>query len=161
MRRLLVVLAVAALAVLAIVPVAAADNPQLNFRAHLSGEPAGTDSAGQGQGIIRFGADGDSVYFKVNVANIETVTMAHIHVAETPGGNGPPVLWLYPAEPPPVLLDGRVQGTLGEGTATAGDLVGPLAEHDLEDLRSAILDGRAYINVHTLQYPAGEIRGQL
>ncbi len=161
MKRSLIVAVAVVMAVFAVMPAVLADNPELNFRAHLSGEPAGTDSAGQGQGIVRFSADGETVYFKVNVANIENVTMAHIHVAATPGGNGPPVLWLYPAGPPPMLLEGRVQGTLGEGTATAADLVGPLAGFDLEDLRSAILEGRAYINVHTAQVPGGEIRGQL
>lgn len=156
MKRTVIVAVVAAVAMLASVPVAFADNPQLNFRTHLSGDAAGTDSAGQGQGIVRFTEEG--VYFKLNVANIENVTMAHIHVAETPGGNGPPVLWLYPEGPPAVLIEGRVQGTLGEGVSTSADLVGSLA--DLEDLRTAILEGRAYINVHTTAFPGGEIRGQ-
>ena len=151
MRRSVVVVAVFALAVLGVVPTVAADNPQLNFRTHLTGD----------QGIVRFSADGSSVTYKLNVANIENVTMAHIHVADAPGENGPPVLWLYPDGPPLVLIDGRVQGTLGAGTATASDLVGPLAGLDLDDLRAAIVEGRAYINVHTLQYPPGEIRGQL
>jgi hypothetical protein len=31
----------------------------------------------------------------------------------------------------------------------------------LEDLRTAILEGRAYVNVHTTTFPAGEIRGDL
>lgn len=160
MRRVVIISVVAALAIVAVVPAAVAANPQLNFRTHLSSDAAGTDSAGQGQGIVRFSADGESVYFKVNVANIEDVTMAHIHVAATPGGDGPPVLWLYPDDPPPMLIEGRVQGTLGAGTATAADLVGPLAGMDLEALRTAILEGRAYINVHTSAVPGGEIRGQ-
>lgn len=161
MRRWIVAAVALALLVLTAAPAAFAGSPDLNFRTHLSGDAAGSDSAGQGQGIVRFSADGETVYFKLNVANIENVTMAHIHVAATPGGAGPPVLWLYPDSPPPLLIEGRVQGTLGEGTATAADLVGPLAGHSLEDLRTAILEGRAYINVHTLQYPGGEIRGQL
>ena len=159
MKRTVIIVVVAVLAVLAAVPAAVAGNPQLNFRTHLSGDDAGTDSAGQGQGIVRF-VD-DSVYFKVNVANIENVTMAHIHVSNTPGGDGPPVLWLYPDGPPPMLIDGRVQGTLGEGWATAADLVNTLAGQDLEALRTAILEGRAYINIHTSAVPGGEIRGQL
>jgi hypothetical protein len=161
MRRSLIVGVVMALAVLAAVPAVLADNTQLNFRAHLTGEDAGADTAGQGQGIVRFSTDVDTMDFRLNVANIENVTMAHIHVSATPGGDGPPVVWLYPDGPPPTLIEGRVQGTIGAGTVTAADLVGPLAGQDLEALRTAIVEGRAYFNVHTTQYPAGEIRGQL
>jgi hypothetical protein len=158
MRRSFIVALAVMMAILVVAPAAIAGNPQLNFRTHLSGDPAGTDSAGQGEAIVRF--SDDTMYFKVNVANIENVTMAHIHVAAAPGGDGPPVVWLYPAGPPPLLIEGRVQGRLGEGTVTAADLVGPLAGMTLEDLREAILDGRAYVNVHTTQFPGGEIRGQ-
>jgi hypothetical protein len=95
------------------------------------------------------------------VANIENVTMAHIHVAAEPGGNGPPVVWLYPEGPPPSLIPGRTQGGLGVGEFSASDLVGPLAGMTLADLRSAFVEGRAYVNVHTGQHPGGEIRGTI
>ena len=41
------------------------------------------------------------------------------------------------------------------------ELVGPLAGMTLDDLILAILENRAYVNVHTEQFGAGEIRGQL
>ena len=85
MRRSLVVVAALILATLAVVPAAVAGNPELNFGTHLSSAP-GADSSGQGQGLVRFESDLESAYFKLNVANIENVTMAHIHVADTPGG---------------------------------------------------------------------------
>ena len=128
-----------------------------SYSAHLSGP----FSKAQGQTHVKFSSDGESLAFKVNVANIVDVTVAHIHVSAAPGGDGPPALWLYPSAPPPQLIPGRFQGTLAQGTATAANLVGPLAGGTLEDLRTAIEEGRAYINVHTSAHPAGEIRGEL
>jgi hypothetical protein len=95
------------------------------------------------------------------VVGIENVTMAHIHVADEPGGNGPPAVWLYPDAPPASLKVGLFSGTLAEGEFAASDLVGPLAGMTLADLRTAIQENRAYVNVHTEQLPGGEIRGQL
>ena len=132
-----------------------------NFKAHLNGAGAGTESQGQGQAIFRFNKDVSELYYKVNLANIENVTMAHIHLASVPGGNGPPVLWLYPDGPPPQLIEGSVNGTLAEGTVSSSRLVGPLAGKTLNDLQEAILQGLTYVNVHTSQFPGGEVRGDI
>jgi hypothetical protein len=145
---------------LATVGTAAADSPR-NFRAHLNGEGAGTDSLGQGEAIFQFSKDGQTLHYKLIAANIENVLMTHIHLRPAPGQNGSPVLWLYPAGPPPVLIEGRFQGVLAEGTVTADDLVGPLAGMTLEDLRMAIMDGLTYVNLHTEQFGGGEIRGDI
>jgi hypothetical protein len=75
--------------------------------------------------------------------------------------NGPVVLWLYPSAPPAQLIPGRFSGVLGEGTATAANLVGPMAGQSLDVLIDALESGRAYTNVHTTQFPPGEIRGQV
>jgi hypothetical protein len=95
------------------------------------------------------------------VNGLDDVFMAHIHVAENPGGNGPVVLWLYPDAPPPSLIEGTFNGLLGSRTVTSDDLVGPLAGMSLDDLRAAIEEGRAYVNVHTTAFPGGEIRGTI
>jgi hypothetical protein len=39
--------------------------------------------------------------------------------------------------------------------------VGQLAGATLADLVEHIVAGNAYVNVHTSQFPAGEIRGQI
>jgi hypothetical protein len=150
------------IALVATVGTAAAAPPDTrNFRAHVNGDGAGVESLGQGQAIFQFSTDGDELYYKLIVANIENVTMAHIHVAPQGQLNGPPVLWLYPDAPPPQLIEGRFDGVLAEGTVTADDLVGPLAGGSFDDLKMAIHEGRAYVNVHTTQHPGGEIRGTI
>ncbi len=132
-----------------------------NFRAHLSGDeevpPADTDATGQA--IFRLQKDG-TLYYKLIVANIENVRMAHIHLAPA-GTNGGVVVWLYPDGPPPALIPGRFQGVLAEGVITEANLVGALAGGTLDDLTDAIKAGNTYVNVHTNQFPGGEIRGQI
>jgi hypothetical protein len=135
---------------------------QRNFRTHLNGEnevPAAETNA-RGQAVFKVSKDGSSIDYKLIVANIENVTMAHIHLAPA-GVNGPVVVWLYPDAPPPQLIEGRFQGVLAEGTFTAENLVGPMAGATLDDLVEAIEAGNTYVNVHTGQFPAGEVRGQI
>ena len=61
----------------------------------------------------------------------------------------------------PVAGGVDVNGRLASGSIQAGDLINDLAGHPLEDLIVAIEDGNAYVNVHTVAHPGGEIRGQL
>lgn len=138
-----------------------APGSQPPISAELSGKDSGTDSEAIGQTILRRSPDGGSATYQLRVLDIENVTMAHIHVADEPGGDGSPAVWLYPAAPPASLIPGKFRGTLGEGVFTDAELVGPLAGMTLDDLYVAIQENRAYVNVHTEQFPAGEIRGQV
>jgi hypothetical protein len=133
-----------------------------NFTASLKGreEVPPVDTNAQGQAKFMVSKDGDSISYKLIVANIENVIQAHIHLAP-PGVNGPVVVWLYPAGPPAQLIPGRFDGVLMEGTFTAADLVGPLTGMTLDDLIGHMEAGNTYVNVHTSQYPPGEIRGQI
>ncbi|MFH5832767.1 CHRD domain-containing protein [Halalkalibaculum sp. DA3122] len=139
-----------------------ASSNQRNFRAHLKGSnevpPVETDA--QGQAIFQVSKDGSSIDYKLIVANIENVLMAHIHNAPS-GQNGGVVVWLYPQAPPPQLIEGQTQGILAEGTITADELVGSLEGQTLDALISEMKAGNTYVNVHTTQNPPGEIRGQI
>jgi sugar phosphate isomerase/epimerase len=95
------------------------------------------------------------------VLDIENVTQAHIHVSDVPFGSGSPAVWLYPGAPPATLIPGKFRGILGEGSFDETNFVGPLAGKPFEDLLIAIQENRAYVNVHTQQFPAGEIRALL
>jgi hypothetical protein len=118
------------------------------------------DSLARGQTIFRLSADGQELRYRLVVANLDNVTQAHIHLAPA-GVNGPVVAWLYPLAPPAQLIPGRSSGVLATGTITEGDLVGPLAGQPLSALVDAMEAGDTYVNVHTSQFPPGEIRGQI
>jgi hypothetical protein len=140
----------------------AADAKVQNFRAHLAGKqevpPVATRA--EGQVIFQLSADGLSLRYQLNVANINDITMAHIHLAPA-GQNGGVVAWLYPSEPPGVLIPGRFQGVLAAGVILGDDLVGSLAGQPLSALIDAIKAGGTYVNVHTVANGGGEIRGQI
>ena len=132
------------------------------FNAHLSGgaevPPVATQA--QGQAIFRVLGGGTAIHYRLNVANIDEVLMAHIHLAPE-GENGDIVVWLYPSAPPAQLVPGRFNGILAAGVITDASLVGPLDGQTLADLITAIEDGNTYVNVHTSANPTGEIRGQI
>ena len=118
------------------------------------------DTHAHGVAQLRLSNDGTELSYRLVVANIDDVLMAHIHLGD-PGVDGAVVAWLYPSGPPPQLIDGTTRGVLATGTITSADLVGPLAGQDLGDLLAAIDAGSTYVNVHTSANPGGEIRGQL
>ena len=135
-----------------------------NHRTHLTGaaeRPNPNDSQAQGQAIFQVSADGSEIQYQVIVANIENVTQAHIHCCANSEGTAGIVVWLYPSAPPSQLISGRFQGTLAEGSITQASLVGSLAGQSLSVLLGNIASGLAYVNVHTSQFPPGEIRGQI
>jgi len=151
---LLLVLGIAA------APVIAGSNS--NFATHLSGdeEVPPVETRAQGQAIFMLSKDGQTLYYKLIAANINNIQQAHIHLAAK-GVNGAVVAWLYPSAPPALLIPGKFNGVLAQGTITADDLVGPLAGQPLSILIAAIEAGNTYVNIHTTQYLGGEIRGQI
>jgi hypothetical protein len=115
------------------------------------------DTKATGNAEFTLGADGKTMSYKVDVMNIDKVTMAHIHQGKV-GENGPPVVWLFNSSSNPT---GPMNGKLSEGKITSNDLVGPLKGKQISDLVKLINDGNAYANVHTEPNPKGEIRGQI
>ncbi len=133
-----------------------------NFRAHLSGdqEVPAVETDATGQAIFNLSKDGMTLSYKLIVANIENVRMAHIHLAAA-GSIGGVVVWLYPSGAPPVLIEGITNGILAQGEITADNLTGSLAGQTLKDLIENMKSGNAYVNVHTVAFGGGEIRGQI
>ena len=149
-----------ALSMLLLAPFAAAQGPVENFHAVLAGDnqQPPVDTRARGLATFQLSADGTKLEYKVLVANIQNVIGAHVHFAPS-GQNGPIVLPLLgnPFIPDPGVT---LNGILVEGTATAADVSGPLAG-DLAALVSAMRSGETYVNIHTVAYRPGEIRGQI
>jgi hypothetical protein len=137
-----------------------------NYNAHLTGDqevpatpstpPVVTNATGQVN--LKLSADGSELYYKLIVANIESVRFAHLHLAPA-GSNGQVVVDLF--MPMPLIPVISPQGVLAEGVITAASLKGPLAGKTLADLVAAIEAGNVYANVHSVKYPGGELRGQV
>jgi hypothetical protein len=150
----------AALAAAAIILASCAGMPRAgqSFHATLAAAQGATTQA-KGEATFQLSADGTSLAYTIKVTNLVDVNMAHIHVAAAPRQAGDVVAWLYPEMAPPVLKPGSFTGVLAQGSVTAAGLTGPLAGMTLQDLLDRIGKGLAYVNVHTRQYPGGEISG--
>ena len=129
-----------------------------NFRAQCQGgnEVPPVDSVGQCQANFKLTKDGTGLQYKLIVANTEFVTQAHIHLGPE-DDNGPVVAFLFGFVPQGVTTN----GVLAQGVLTDADLIGPLAGMTLDDLIVELESGNAYVNVHTLASPPGEVRGQI
>jgi len=112
------------------------------------------------RGTFKARIDRDSIDFELRYDNLQAaVTVAHIHFGQHNvagavsaffcGGGG------KPACPP----SGTVTGTI-----VAADVIGPagqgIAAGEFSELVRAIQAGVTYANVHSEQFPNGEIRGQ-
>lgn len=59
------------------------------------------------------------------------------------------------------LSTGTISGTIMPADITGGAAAQGIAAGDFAEVVDAIRAGAAYVNVHTDQYPGGEIRGQI
>jgi CHRD domain len=131
-----------------------------------AGQTGAIFSAGQGTLTLRLNRQQQSLAYTLNYSNTgTTVTQAHIHFGKihvgggiivflcSNLGNGPPGTPLCPTS-------GTVTGTL-----TPASVVGPagqgIAIGNFDGLAAALVSNTAYGNIHTTQFPAGEIRGEI
>jgi hypothetical protein len=124
-----------------------------NFSASLNGAsevPAVTTGA-TGTATFSLDEEEDVIQFTLNVTNISNVTAAHIHSGAA-GVNGDIVAFLFSGP-----QTGTVNGQLSAGTIRSQDVQGI----SFSQLSTLMRTGQAYVNVHTTQNPAGEIRGQI
>lgn len=126
------------------------------YTLHLSGgeEVPPVDTNAQGNAMFKFNSDQSALHFKIKVANLDDALFAHIHIAPK-GVNGGVVVTLKGE-----MVAGPINGEYAEGTITDADLSGILTGGDLSLLKAALDGGHAYVNVHSTDFPGGEIRGQ-
>jgi len=91
-------------------------------------------------------------------ADINDVTQAHIHLGAR-GQNGPVVAFLFGLTTPTNFTRGQLiaRGVLRDTNVITVERF----TASIDDLAERIGQGRAYVNVHTVAHPGGEIRGQL
>ena len=133
------------------------------FSAKLSGDeevpPVETRARGFAKAKLRDG--GSRLEYRAFFSRLRNVTAGHLHLG-APGENGPVVAFLIPQDLDELSRRERRFLRFGiSGELTSTDLVGPLAGQPLDALTQAIKDGNVYVNIHTEQNPAGELRGQL
>ena len=123
----------------------------------------------------RFEAEllGDEIHWELTYFNIPgTVTQAHLHFAQSGVnggimvflcsnlGNGPTGTQACPASGTRDA-PATVSGTITAANVGAGANAQGIAAGEFIELHRAIRAGIVYANVHTVQFPGGEIRGQL
>ena len=118
------------------------------FSAWLSGDEETPPVETPASGVARFTlADEGMLSYEIAVRAIgeaEPITAAHIHEG-APGESGPPIFTLFPNGDADFDPENPLMGTV-----------------DLTDEQVAtLLAGNYYVNVHTGDFPAGEIRGQI
>ena len=118
----------------------------------------GLDDKVMARGEFRLSEDGSALQYKLMVHHVEGITMAHLHLGEV-REIGTPVVWLYPAGPPPRFIPGFFDGILARGTITGDDLIGSLRGQTLSSLIAHIRSGNVYVNIHTRTHPRGDICG--
>jgi len=116
--------------------------------------PVQTNATGDMVFTVR--EDQESMQYRLTVNNLANFTEAHIHLGRR-GENGPVIVFLFgPVDPAITVSQGIVQGNISDM-----DLIGPLAGQPFSVLLEEMQEGNTYVNVHTIQNPAGEIRGQI
>ena len=117
----------------------AAQAASVKLGATLSGtnEPGGGDADGAGTFVVEIDPDAGDVCYTVKSTNIAAPTMAHVH-AGAAGVNGAPVLTIDPK---------------GDDECIAAEpaVLKPIVNNP----------AGFYVNIHTADFPAGAIRGQL
>ena len=166
MKRLCIVAIAAVAAVLLAGAGIQADDNEREFKAQLSGAeevpPVVTDTTGAVE--VEFNVDETKAEFELDVNNGVRVTQAHIHCAAK-GVNGQIVVFLAGFHDRGWDVNGSwVENT----TITDANVIPraptaacPFAINTLSDVARAAREGFAYVNVHTVAHPGGEIRGQL
>ena len=168
--RLKLAVAVAVVGVMAVGTVVAVAGGGNQIRASLTGyeeTPLALSTPGEGRFKLHIDRSDREISYRLSYADLEaTVTQAHIHFgarAQSGGvsvflcsnlGNGPAGTQACPPAPATIT-----------GTIEPADVIGPAEQGidagEFDELVDAIRAGATYANVHTEQYPAGEIRAQI
>jgi hypothetical protein len=122
-----------------------------------------------GTGTFEAEITGNQINYTLTYNNLTAnITQAHIHFAQR-GVNGGIVFFLCtnlgngPAGTPncPGTRSGTVSGNINSGRITGGAADQGIQAGQMAKVLKAIRGEIAYANVHTTNFPSGEIRGQV
>jgi len=134
-------------------PARPTDHRAMTYVARMTGAAETPANNTKGTGTATFTLDGKKLQFTVDVHDLTGApTAAHIHVGAA-GVAGPPVYTFA------LKAGSGMSGTISTGTVDlARDASAGVSGDSLTKLLN---NGNAYVNVHTKNFPAGEIRGQI
>jgi hypothetical protein len=163
MKKTLTALALAASA-LSIAPQALAVD---NYRAVASGAGEATPNPSPGYSIAHFELDGTMLTANVPFADLVAgATMAHIHCCTTDSFTGAAGVAIGFPDFPSGVTSGMYSKVFDLSDATIWNptflaAFGGTAEGASAAFLDALGEHTAYLNIHTTEYPGGEIRGFL
>src|ERR1700747_3034230 len=168
MRRIWAIRICAIAGVLALAfTTATADEGAKTFSTSMTGFQETPPILSNGSGTFHATVKGDSMTYTESFGGLTSnVTQSHIHFGERSLAGSIFVFLCTnlpngPAGTPACPAGG---GTV-TGTVTAASVIGVPGQNitagDFAALRRILRSGDAYVNVHTIRFPAGEIRGQV
>jgi hypothetical protein len=156
-------------ALLAVTTTAAtANSSPTGLRASLSGFQENPPKLTNGTGTFKATATSTSISFTLTYSGLSSPAfMSHLHFGQT-SVNGGIFVWLCGAGSAarPTCPAGTSSTATVTGTITAADIVATnpdqgITAGDWAGAMRIIQAGAAYVNVHTSNFPGGEIRGQI
>jgi len=106
---------------------------------------------------------GSTISFTITYADLSTpLLFSHFHFAPTKVAGGVMIFLCGGGGQPncPQTLSGTITGTITPDNVVALAAQG-IAAGDLTSALEAVTEGNSYINMHTTQFPGGELRGQI
>ncbi len=133
----------------------------------LNNESGAILSEGHGTLELRLDRRAQTLSFVLKFSNLSSpVTQSHIHFGKPHMAGGVMVFFCSNLpNPPPNTQPCPADGGTVSGTLTAANVLAISGQNvhagDFDALTDALESDTAYVNVHTSNFPAGEIRGQI
>lgn len=133
----------------------------------LNAETGAILSNGRGTLDLNLDRKAQTLAFKLTYSNLSAqVTQAHIHFGKVHVPGGVIVFFCSNlANPPAGTQTCPATGGTVTGTIMGANVIGPAAQNinpgDFDALADAIASDTAYANIHTVKFPAGEIRAEI
>ena len=134
-----------------------------------AGETGAILSTGEATLKLSVDKNAQTLTYTLTYSGLTNVLQSHIHFGKEHVAGGVMVFFCTNMSNGPAGTPACPDDTAGEvtvtGTITATGVVGPTAQNiaagDFEAVVAALASNTVYGNIHTKQFPAGEIRGQV